>query len=153
MLALSFGTYGLLRKTVPVGASEGFTLEVVILAIPSLLVLAFLPGETHFLENAPETALLIGAGPLTAIPLILFAAGARLLDFATVGILQYIVPTLLFFCAVFLFGEPFDAWQLVAFAFIWSALALYTVTLLRRRRRVLDQSKPQAVQSARAPGR
>ncbi|MEX6505478.1 EamA family transporter RarD [Jiella sp. M17.18] len=134
VLAGSFGTYGLLRKTVPVGASEGFFLEVVILFIPSLLMLWLLPGERHFGANGWETALLVGAGPLTAVPLILFAAGARLLSFATVGILQYIVPTLLVLIAVLVFGEPFDLWKLVAFAFIWSALAIYSVTLFRRRR-------------------
>jgi chloramphenicol-sensitive protein RarD len=134
VLALTFGAYGLLRKMVPVGASEGFFLEVAILALPSVLLIAFLPGERHFLGNDWETAMLIGAGPLTAIPLILYAAGARLLHFSTIGILQYTVPTLIFLTAVFVFGEPFSAWQLVAFAFIWAALMLYTVALFRSTR-------------------
>ncbi len=133
VLAMSFGTYGLLRKTVPVGASEGFFLEVAILAIPSLVVVALFVPDMHFLKDGFETALLFAAGPLTAVPLILYAAGARLLHFTTIGILQYIVPTLLFFTAVFLFGEPFSPWQLVAFGFIWSALGIYTWSLLRRR--------------------
>lgn len=135
VLAFSFGTYGLLRKTVPVGASEGFFLEVAILAVPSVLMIWLLPGESHFLTNGTEAALLVGAGPLTAIPLILYAAGARLLHYTTIGILQYIVPTLIFLTAVFLFGEPFSLWQLVAFAFIWAALAPYTFALLTGRRR------------------
>ncbi|MEH6719035.1 MAG: EamA family transporter RarD [Aurantimonas endophytica] len=135
ILAVTFGTYGLLRKMVPVGASEGFFLEVAILALPSVLVIAFfLPGEGHFLRNGWETAMLIGAGPLTAIPLILYAAGARLLHYSTIGILQYAVPTLIFLTAVFVFGEPFSVWQLVAFAFIWAALILYTVALFRSTR-------------------
>ena len=78
-------------------------------------------------------ALLVGAGPLTATPLILYAAGARLLNYATIGILQYIVPTLIFLSAVFLFGEPFGLWQLVAFGFIWSALVVYSSRCLAAR--------------------
>ncbi|MCE7028138.1 EamA family transporter RarD [Jiella avicenniae] len=135
VVAMSFGTYGLLRKTVPVGATEGFFLEVAILVVPSIVFVALFVPETHFLVDGFETALLFAAGPLTAVPLILYAAGARLLHFTTIGILQYIVPTLLFFTAVFLFGEPFSGWQLFAFAFIWSALAIYTWSLLRPRRR------------------
>ena len=131
ILALTFGAYGLLRKLVPVGASQGFFLEVAILALPSVLLITLMPGERHFLANDWETAMLVGAGPLTAIPLILYAAGARLLHFSTIGILQYTVPTLIFLTAVFVFGEPFSAWQLVAFAFIWAALVLYTVALFR----------------------
>jgi chloramphenicol-sensitive protein RarD len=134
VLAVSFGTYGLLRKMVPVGAAEGFFLEVAILALPSVLLIAFMPGESHFLTNGWEAAMLFGAGPLTAIPLILYAAGARLLHFSTIGILQYTVPTLLFLTAVFVFGEPFSLWQLIAFAFIWAALVLYTVALFRNGR-------------------
>lgn len=134
LLAMTFGTYGLLRKTVPVGASEGFFLEVVILLAPSILLVALFVPDMHFGADGFETGLLVAAGPLTAIPLILYAAGARLLHFTTIGILQYIVPTLLFFTAVLLFGEPFGEWQLVAFAFIWSALGLYTWSLLRGRR-------------------
>ena len=79
------------------------------------------------------------------MPLILYAAGARLLHFTTIGILQYIVPTLLFFTAVFLFGEPFSPWQLVAFAFIWSALAIYTWSLFNgrwRREKALATADP-----------
>ncbi|MDY8110482.1 EamA family transporter RarD [Fulvimarina sp. 2208YS6-2-32] len=133
VLATTFGTYGLLRKLVKVDASEGFFLEVAILFPIAIGTLAFVT-DVHFGAIPYETVMLVIAGPLTAIPLILFAAGARLLDFATVGILQYTVPTMLFLTAVFLFGEPFGFWQLVAFAFIWSALVLYAVTLIRQAR-------------------
>lgn len=133
VLACSFGTYGLLRKTVKVDATEGFFLEVAILT-PLAIVTLFLVPEIHFGGDATETILLVLAGVITAVPLILFAAGARLLHFATIGILQYTVPTLLFLTAVFVFGEPFSLWQLVAFAFIWAALVLYTITLFRQAR-------------------
>ncbi|WAJ30436.1 EamA family transporter RarD [Antarcticirhabdus aurantiaca] len=147
VLALTFGTYGLIRKVVPAGASEGFFLEVAILAVPALIVLAVFVTQPHFGRNALETALLVGAGPLTAIPLILFAAGARLLHFSTIGLMQYAVPTLLFLTAVFIFGEPFTGAQLVSFAFIWAALALYTTTLIAARRR-----RTAAVQAAGGTG-
>ncbi|SKA36211.1 EamA family transporter RarD [Consotaella salsifontis] len=141
VLALSFGLYGLIRKMVPVGASEGFFVEVTILFLPSLALLMLAPSSGGFLVDIRETALLVAAGPLTAAPLILYAAGARLLRFTTIGILQYLTPTCVFFIAVFVYGEPFSAGQLVAFAFIWSALALYTYSLFSRKR---TASSPEA---------
>ncbi|MEF2546187.1 EamA family transporter RarD [Aurantimonas sp. E1-2-R+4] len=144
-LAFSFGIYGLLRKMVPVGASEGFFLEVMILALPSAAVLVAMAGESRFLADGVETALLIGTGPLTAIPLILFATGARLLHYSTIGVLQYMVPTLLFLGAIFLFGESFDIWQLVAFGFIWAALALYTWALFQKARAARRALRPQGL--------
>ncbi|MEF2073439.1 EamA family transporter RarD [Consotaella aegiceratis] len=134
ILALTFGFYGLVRKVVPVGASDGFFVEVVILALPSLLVLVLLPDAHHFLANRNETLLLVLAGPMTSVPLILYAAGARLLHFTTIGILQYLAPTGMFLIAVFVFGEPFSLWQLTAFAFIWGALAVYTWSLFAKGR-------------------
>ena len=148
VLALSFGIYGLLRKTVKVDASAGFFLEVVVLTIPSLVVLAFLPGPLHFGAGISETLLLIGAGPLTAVPLIFYAAGARRLHYATIGILQYIVPTLILLTAVFVFGEPFGGWQIVAFAFIWTALVLYTTSLLGQTRQQKQEREVERVASA-----
>lgn len=133
VLAFSFSSYGLLRKTLPIGAAEGFFLEVLILAPPALALIAWAvpAGPQHFLPDGFEALLLVGAGPMTAAPLILFAAGAKRLDFATVGILQYIVPTMLFACAVFVFGEPFSGWQLIAFTLIWSGVAIYVWSLMR----------------------
>ncbi len=109
ILAGSFGLYGLLRKTVPVSASEGFFLEIAILFLPALGLAVWVAstGQNHFGSNGRETALLIGAGAVTAIPLILYAAAARLLRFTTVGLLQYIAPTFIALTAVFVFGEPF----------------------------------------------
>ncbi|MBB3998909.1 EamA family transporter RarD [Aureimonas pseudogalii] len=135
-LAFSFGLYGLLRKTVPIGASEGFFLEIAILFVPALGLAIWIAakGENHFAVDGRETLLLVGAGVVTAVPLILYAAGARLLRYTTMGLLQYISPTLIALTAVFVFGEPFGLWQGVAFAFIWAALALYTGSLLAGRK-------------------
>ncbi|WP_062017311.1 EamA family transporter RarD [Aureimonas sp. AU4] len=137
-LALSFGFYGLLRKTMPFEATEGFLLEVLILFVPALLVLFHVSGqgEMHFGGNGVDTALLVGTGVVTAVPLILYAAGARLLPYTTIGLLQYLSPTLIFLTAVFVFGEPFGFWQGASFAFIWAGLALYTASMLRGRRGV-----------------
>ncbi|MBC8130751.1 MAG: EamA family transporter RarD [Rhizobiaceae bacterium] len=147
VLAFSFGTYGLLRKVLPIGATEGFFVEVVLLSVPSLAVVAWLAGEgtLRFGSDAGASWLLVGAGPLTAIPLILFAAGAKRLDLSTIGILQYIAPTMLFVTAVFIFDEPFSGWQLVAFALIWTAVAIYIGSMLsagRARRRMAAEAAP-----------
>lgn len=147
VLALTFGSYGLLRKMLPIGPAEGFFLEVLILALPALgaILWALPPGPHHYLPRGVELALLVGAGPLTALPLILYAAGAKRLDFATVGILQYSVPTLLFLIAVFLFDEPFATPQLVSFALIWTGVAIYVWSLLdgnrTRRRQASDAAR------------
>lgn len=136
VLSLSFGVYGLLRKVVPVGPIEGFFVELLILIGPAIGFLLLLAGRqpSQFMADSSTATLLVVSGPLVAIPMILFAAGAKLLDYSTIGILQYISPTMLFLTAVFFFGEPFSSWQLVAFGLIWSAVAIYVGSLLFERR-------------------
>ncbi|WP_279477930.1 EamA family transporter RarD [Aureimonas sp. SK2] len=135
-LALSFASYGLLRKTVKIGATEGFFVEVTILFLPALALAVWLvrDGGGHFGIGATETALLVGTGVITAVPMILFSLAARLLRYTTVGLLQYIAPTLITLTAIFIFGEPFGPWQAVAFGCIWTALGLYSWSILRDRR-------------------
>ncbi|MEM1377573.1 MAG: EamA family transporter RarD [Pseudomonadota bacterium] len=136
-LACSFGFYGYFRKTMALGAAEGFTLEVTLLAIIAAPVVIWLVagGQGHFLTtNSTDMWLLLAGGPVTAIPLILYANGARLLRYTTIGVMQYLAPTMIFLIAVFVFDEPFGIWQLIAFGFIWSALALYTWSLFRARK-------------------
>ncbi|MBX3595958.1 MAG: EamA family transporter RarD [Rhizobiaceae bacterium] len=137
-LAFSFAAYGFFRKTLPIGPSQGFFLEVLILSVPSLAYVIYLQsiGQNHFLTGSLEdTLLLIGCGPVTAVPLLLFAFGARLLKFSTIGIMQYIAPTIVFLIAVFVFHEPFGMAQAIAFALIWSALALYSFAMFQNRGR------------------
>lgn len=128
VLAFSFAAYGYLRKTLPVGPSQGFFLEVLILSVPSLFYLGWLEatGQGHFFDSGSDAALLMLAGPVTAVPLILYAFGAKLLRISTIGIMQYIAPTMIALIGVFVFGEPFGPARIVAFALIWTALALYT---------------------------
>ena len=133
-LAFSFAIYGFLRKTLPIGPSQGFFLEVLILSVPALAYIAWLQwaGESHFrLDRPVDVTLLLASGPATAIPLLFYAFGAKLLRYATIGIMQYIAPSMVFVTAIFVFREPFSGEEAVAFALIWIALALYTWPMLR----------------------
>ncbi len=136
-LTVTFGLYAYFRKTLPVGANQGFLLEVLILSPFALLYLAWLwgSGPFHFAQGVPwDTLFLIGCGLVTAVPLMLYANGAKLLRLSTIGILQYIAPTMIFLIAVFVFKEPFGMAEAIAFPMIWAALALYTTSMLRRMR-------------------
>jgi len=130
VLALSFGFYGLLRKVASLGALEGLALETMLLAPLGWGVLAWWSwqGQGVLVQGpAPAIAWLLLAGPLTAIPLLLFAAGARRIPLATLGILQYISPTLQFALGVWVFHEPFQMARLAGFVLIWAALGVYSV--------------------------
>jgi chloramphenicol-sensitive protein RarD len=129
ILALTFGLYGLLRKLAHVGSLEGLTVETLLLlplAAGYLFLLASDGRITFGTRSTSLDLLLLAAGPVTALPLLWFAAGVRRLRLATVGLLQYIAPTIQFALAVGLYGEPFGSARFVAFALIWSAVALYT---------------------------
>jgi len=133
-LAFSFAAYGFFRKTLPIGPSQGFLLEVLILSVPALGYVFYLEatGQGHFAAGAwQDTALLLCCGPVTAVPLLLFAFGAKLLRLSTLGIMQYIAPTMVFLIAVLIFHEPFGLVQAIAFALIWAALAIYSWPMLR----------------------
>lgn len=135
VLAVSFGIYGLIRKTVAVESLEGLTVEAIVLAPVSLGYIVYLV-TTHqgaFLHIDMSTnLLLIVAGPITAIPLLLFAAGARLVRLSTMGFLQYLAPSISLMIAVFLYNEPFTHAHAITFALIWSALALVSWEAFRR---------------------
>ena len=129
VLAVSWGFYALCKKTLPIGPAQGFFLEVFILAIPSLAYLIWLQstGAGHFGNGSwSDVWLLMSSGLITAVPLILYANGAKLLRLSTIGIMQYIAPTMIFLIAVFLFREPFSTETAVAFGLIWAGLALYS---------------------------
>lgn len=137
-LALAFSIYGLARKTMPVGAAEGLAIETSILFPAAFAYLIYLgwTGEGHFLTEGWEmNLLLIGAGVATAIPLVMFAAAARRLRYATVGFLQYITPTIQFMLAVLIYGETFTDAHVMTFALIWVGIAIYTFETMRTRKR------------------
>ena len=135
-LGLSFGAYGLLRKVASLGALEGLTLETMILAPAAIAAMAWWWGAGATSFPAPSLATnawLIGLGPATTLPLLLFALAARKLSLMTLGLVQYVSPTIQFLLGIWLFHEPFSTSRLVGFALIWIALALYTLDGWRRR--------------------
>jgi chloramphenicol-sensitive protein RarD len=135
VLAFSFATYGYLRKTLPIGPAQGFFLEVAILTpLALVLVLWFATwGSGVFGATGwPDVWLLLLAGPVTAVPLLFYAFGAKLLRISTIGMMQYIGPTIVTLLAVFAFNEPFGTDHALSFGLIWVALGLYSYSLLRR---------------------
>lgn len=138
VLAASFGAYGLLRKIAPLGALEGLTLETLLLAPPALIALAlWWPTRSFPAAEFSTNLLLIGVGPLTAVPLLLFASGARRVSMTTLGLLQYIGPSIAFLLGIWVFHEPFSSARLVGFLFIWGALVVYSADGWRIARRAL----------------
>jgi chloramphenicol-sensitive protein RarD len=136
-LAGTFALYGLVRKRVRVDAVGGLLGEVGILAPMALVYLAWLgrSGASHFGSGARPGLLLAASGVVTAVPLIWFALGVQRLRLSTIGLLQYLNPTMQFAIAVFAFGEPFTPAHAVAFGCIWLSLAIYTAEALAAARR------------------
>ena len=136
-LFLTWGFYAYLKRRLPIGPNQGFALEVLILLPFALGYAGWLAwsGTGHFMQGTPfDTWMLVGCGIVTAGPLMIYANGAKRLRLSTIAIMQYIAPTMIFLTAVFLFGEPFSQVKLVAFGFIWAALAVYSLSILRRSR-------------------
>jgi chloramphenicol-sensitive protein RarD len=135
VLMVTFGIYAFLRKTLPIGPNQGFTLEVLLITPFALGYMLWLGPDGHFLTTGwTDVVLLLGCGAVTAIPLILYANGAKRLKLSTIGILQYIAPTMIFLIAVFVFDEPFGPARSIAFPLIWLALILYTASMIRQAR-------------------
>lgn len=129
-LALTFGFYGYVRKLTPVDSLEGLTIETCLLlpvAIPLIVWWAWAGTGAFSTAQPARDALLIFTGPLTAVALTMFAAGARRIRMTTLGFLQYLSPTLTLLVATLLLGEPFTRTNIVAFAFVWSALVLVSL--------------------------
>lgn len=136
-LTFSWGFYAYFKRSLPLGPNQGFMLEVLLLSPFALgyVIWAQAGGTGHFAASLHDSVFLMGTGVVTAVPLMLYANGAKLVRLSTIGILQYIAPTMIFLTAVFLFGEPFGGAQLIAFPLIWAALVLYTITLIRAARK------------------
>lgn len=129
ILAATFALYGVIKKQLAIGPVVSVTCEVLIFLPVGLTILYFAHKDGHgfFASSTWKTALLIGSGPLTALPLILFAYGSRRIAMSTVGLLAYINPTLQLVCAVVIFSDPFSRWHIITFTMIWVALAIYSI--------------------------
>ena len=150
VLAVSFGLYGLVKKRLPVGPVVSVTGEVLLLAPIAgavLWVAHAAPGGGAFGQSWRDSAMLAFSGVLTASPLILFSYAARRVMLATVGLIQYINPTLQFLVATLIFRESFSFWHGIAFAMIWAALAIYSAANWRQDR-VLRRAASRAGTSA-----
>lgn len=135
VLATTFGLYGVIKKQLDAGPVLSVTAEVFLLLPLFILTFAYLAGTAQLQATSTrDITILMCSGPLTAGPLILFTVGARRVRMATVGLVQYINPTLQFSCAVIVFGEPFTRWHAIAFSLIWVALALYSFSAFSRDR-------------------
>lgn len=132
LLALTFGLYGFFRKTLPLGPNQGFFIEVALLMPPAIGFALWLGPDGHFGTTASaNSALMLSCGVITALPLIFYGQAAKRLRLSTIGILQYLVPTMMFLTAVLIFDEPLGMARKIAFPLIWLALALYTASMLR----------------------
>lgn len=136
-LALTFGTYGLLKKLVPLDSSHGLMLETGAAFIPAVVALAVLQSQGNnaiMSEGFGTAALLIGAGFATTVPLLMFATAAKLIPLSWVGIIQYITPSLQFLLGIFLYGEVVTSERLFGFSIVWLALAIFGIEGLLARR-------------------
>ena len=140
-LAGTWGGYSLMRKLSPLGALTGLTVETLLLAP---VAIAFLAWRMHSGRGAlgrvdtVTTLLVLSSGVITAVPLVLFAYGAKRIRLSTLGLLQYITPTVQFVLGVWLYREPFPRERILCFAFIWAGLALYTADSVWSQRRTLE---------------
>ncbi len=129
-LALSFGLYGLVKKTAPLNSLYGMTLETALMLVPALAYLLYTEASHQgaFLHtNLTITLLLVGGGLVTTVPLLLFGSAAQRIPLALLGVLQYINPTLQFLLGTLVYHEPFSASRLIGFSIVWAALILYGV--------------------------
>ena len=137
VLAFSFGTYGLLRKQVSVGSLPGLTIEAALLLIPAAATawwFARTPAGSSFGTDWSLSLLIVFGGVVTAVPLLLFAMAARKMDSSTLGMIQFLAPTIVFLLGLFVFGEPLKPVQLASFVLIWTAIAIFVQHLLTQRR-------------------
>jgi chloramphenicol-sensitive protein RarD len=141
VLALTFGLYGLIKKTTPLNSLHGLSLETGILFLPALFFLLFAEGQGSGLighTSSIITLLLILTGIVTALPLLLFASAAKQINLSTLGILQYIAPTMQFLIGVIIYGEPFTQSRLIGFSIIWAALLVYSLEGILEKRRSIQ---------------
>jgi chloramphenicol-sensitive protein RarD len=146
-IALTFAAYGYFRKTANVSSAPGLFVETLLLAPVAALYMAyvFIRDGAGAHADPATLGLLVLTGPATAVPLLLFAFAVQRLRLTTIGMLQYIAPSIAFLVAVFMFGEPLNAMRLLSFALIWLSLIVYTIDSFRRRRAAASLAAPETV--------
>ncbi|MEV0195803.1 EamA family transporter RarD [Nonomuraea sp. NPDC050691] len=153
-LAVSFGVYGLVKKQANVGAAESLTVETLVLLLPAVGYLVYLEtaGQATFGHaGAGHAALLVGAGVITAVPLLCFTAAAIRVPLSTIGLLQYIAPVLQFLCGVLVAKETMPASRWIGFSIVWLALAVFTYDSIRTARATRAARNRAAEQAAVSP--
>lgn len=156
-LAVSFALYGLVKKRAGIGGLQSVAVESAVLVVPAVAYIAWLEGSgrgTVASEGVGHFGLLAVSGAATAIPLILFGAAAVRIPLTTIGLLQYLAPTMAFLIGVLIYDEPMPASRLAGFALVWLALAIFTVDAVRtvrRSRAAASSSSSEAVVVAAAP--
>jgi chloramphenicol-sensitive protein RarD len=136
-LAVTFSAYGLVRRFAPVASLPGLTIETTLLLLPAIGIIAWQAashGSTSFGHDLRTDLLLPLSGVLTAVPLLMFAVAARRMDYSTLGFVQFLSPTIVFFLGLFVFHEPLRQMQLLCFVLIWAAAALFVWDLWTRRK-------------------
>lgn len=136
-LGFSFALYGLVRKQVAVGSLPGLTIESAILLLPAVGIAAFYaasPQGSSFGHDPVMSGLIVLSGVLTAVPLLLFAIAARRMEYSTLGFIQYLAPTIVFFLGLFVFHQPLAPAKLASFVLIWVAVAIFVWDLLAKRK-------------------
>jgi chloramphenicol-sensitive protein RarD len=153
VLALSFATYGLVKKIIGMPALESLTMEAVILFLPCIVLLSVLQAQgrlTFGHSSVGNTLLLAAAGPVTAVPLLLFGAGAKRVPLTTMGLLQYITPVIQFLIGVLHFHEGLPPSRLAGFVLVWLALVVFTVDVLRQGQRNRVDARAPIAEPAKA---
>ncbi|BFL66609.1 MULTISPECIES: EamA family transporter RarD [Staphylococcus] len=129
MLALSFGVYGLLKKIVHIDAISSIAIECIVTAPAGIIYVIYLWQQHHMTFGFNMSSFwLVFSGAVTAIPLILFSAGAKRIPLSLTGFIQYVGPTIMFILGIFVFKEKFDVHQLITFIFIWIGIILYSIS-------------------------
>jgi chloramphenicol-sensitive protein RarD len=147
VLAITFGSYGLLKKRLGVPPADGLFIESTVLALPALGYLGWLSaqGRSTFGHTSPSHAILLAvSGVLTAVPLLMFAAAANRIPMTSIGVLQYVTPTLQLLCGVVLYHEAMPPARLFGFGLVWLALAVFTWDALHRGRRAARAARAEA---------
>lgn len=137
-LALSWTAYGFVRKLAPVNALTGLAVEVIVLLVPALCVVGWFaqgPAGSAILWSWRDAGLIALSGVVTAVPLVLFAMAAQRLAYSTMGMIQFLSPSMVFLVGLLFFNKPLGTAQLASFALIWAAIGLFVIDLLARTRR------------------